>query len=212
MCPEAPLAFDPRPPGCGFQAVETRGSQWWSGEDQATGPGPGTAAQPQLVTDAPGGAPREKEARQPLWASVLSPEGRARRSQGRLPKGRPLQKTAARSVFAARGLESGVEAGREGAGPTLPHRTPARPPSPVHSLTRLSTAPLIRHTRVARHVLGAGTHEALALADQGPARSRAQVEGGTRLSPSGLHGAGPPHWVTSPRAQGPAPTPGVSSA
>lgn len=188
MCPEAPLAFDPRPPGCGFQAVETRGSQWWSGEDQATGLGPGPAAQPQLVTDAPGGAPREKEARQPrvrpgvggaspLWASVLSPEGRARRSQGCLPKGRPLQKTAARSVFAARGLESGVEAGQEGTGPTLPHRTPARPPSPVHPLTRTPTAPRIRHTRVARHVLGAGTHEALALADRGPARSRAQVGG-----------------------------------
>ena len=62
MCPEAPLAFDPRPPGCGFQAVETRGSQWWSGEDHPTGPGPGrTGAQPQLIADAPGDAPREKE-------------------------------------------------------------------------------------------------------------------------------------------------------
>lgn len=169
------------------------------------------------------GRPEGKEAQQPwvrpgvggtspLWASVLSPEGRARRSRGRLPKGWPLQKTAARSIFAARGLQSRVEAGREGTGPyaSPPHTRPATLTCP------LARPPAHRSTHSARAwpvtCWGLGPTRPLPLRTEARRGHVPRWEGGTRLSSSGLHGAGLPHWVTSPRAQGPAPIPGVSSA
>lgn len=137
----------------------------------------------------------------PLWASELSPEGAASRSQGHLPKGWPIQKTAAKSVQVGTRRQSppgALGGGTDGAG-LLPH-------------TCKPTAPFIQRTHSQARAGGRHTGS-LPLQRPGWVRSCAQMGAQLKLSPSGLHRAGPPPGVTPPRTRkGPHSHSRVSSA
>ena len=110
MCPEAPPAPNLWPLWCGYWAMET--GSLGGGQVRTIPLAQGRGGR-RLCLRCPGhsggDAPREREARQPgvgpgvggtapLWASVFSPEVGASWSQGQLLKGRPIQKTAAKSA------------------------------------------------------------------------------------------------------------------
>ena len=118
----------------------------------------------------------------PLWASVLSPEGGTRRSQGRLPKGRPLQKAAAQSAQVGTNCRSPPGAWSWGCRPGGRALAPASPP---HTRPPTLTCPLAHpplHSPLSTHVWpamcwGLGPTRSVPLRMRGPARSRAPMGG-----------------------------------
>lgn len=130
----------------------------------------------------------------PLWASELSPEGAASRSQGHLPKGWPIQKTAAKSVQVGTRRQSppgALRGGTDGAG-LLPH-------------TCMLTASFIQQTHGQARAGGRHTGS-LPLQRPGWVRSRAQL--GARLKLSLLGCTGLARLLGSrPREPGRDPTP-----
>lgn len=208
MCPEAPPAPNLWPLWCGCWAVET--GSLGGGRVRTIPLAQGRGGR-RLCLRCPGHSggdtPREREARQPgvgpgvggtapLWASVFSPEWGASRSQGQLLKGWPIQKAEAKSVQVGTRRQSppGALLGGSG-GSWLPTLTELLG-SPLH--TCMPTAPLIQQTCMAHRGLGARHMGSLPLQRRGWARSCAQMGACLKLSPSGLHRAGPPPEVTSP--------------